>query len=218
MIESPVQRLTFGMQPRNPVITASDPWIRKHSRYISPRKVHAIGEVALAWSGVEHALILLAASITRIDAELAWSLFNDQGDIKLIGKIKLAEKIKPIPEELKKLLDNILKNYDQCRINRNSLIHNVGFLDRNSHSFRIKTKNYMETDYIKQSIGHIRRFADYIQEFASAIRGLSFCVSFYNEHGNFLVIDGGGLEIEKPEIMPPPETLVILVSSKSTRV
>lgn len=215
MAESDLERLTFGMKPRNPVISASDPWIRKRSQFISPRKVHAIGEIALTWNAVEHSLVLLAASITRIDAKLAWTLFHDQGDIKLIEKIKLSEKIRPIPARLKVIFENVLKSYDQCRINRNSVIHAEFALDRNGASFKRKTKEYMKTTNIKESIGHLRRFADYIQLLANTIRHLSFCINHFNENGNFLALDGSGKEVEMPNTLPQPEVLLVSVPLKT---
>jgi hypothetical protein len=199
------RRLTLGLKPRNPRISENDPWIRKHSWIISPRKVHAIGVLALEWNGVEQALIRLACAVCRIEMDLAWVIFSDHGDIKLIEKIRSMSTIKSTPQVIVDLMEIHFKYYDQTRINRNVLIHNVGTLGRGGMQIRRTTKRYNQTEKVLQSVGHVRRCADYTKNLANLLARMAIYLDIFYKHGDFVASSGEPLP---PLVTPPPPEIL----------
>lgn len=99
---------------------SNDPWIRAQSS-INPAKIHALGMITLGWNACETHLFLLFGAVAKLPAEIAWALSHDLGDIAIAERIRQVAKLNALPEY--QMIDDFLRVYDLCRMNRNSFTH-----------------------------------------------------------------------------------------------
>ncbi len=207
---------TLGGKPRNPRLDPADPWIRRHAWAVSIQKVHAVGVLVLMWSNAEKALIDLAGAACGIDEKLAWTLFHDQGDVRLIEKIKNAAQLQELPTNITDRLYNYLKYYNICRLNRNIVVHSINIANIKGTSLRKLTKNHMETTSFKSSVGHIRGAADYVHALSNAMIYLTYTLRQLRQ-GKSLSDLNELLLVLAPLLDPPEDLQISTAAPKASR-
>jgi hypothetical protein len=101
---------------------SDDPWIAEHS-YIDPERLHALGMITLWWNLCERNLFFLFCNVMGCSPRIGWLLAHDLGDLQISMRIREMLKLRPHSADVDELLQNVLKVYDVCRQNRNSLTH-----------------------------------------------------------------------------------------------
>jgi hypothetical protein len=140
-----------------------DEWVTAHSPIIA-QKLHALGVVTLEWNKCEAALVWLFNLVVGLPAQECWALFYDLGDIAISERLKVLIKIKKFHPDTIAILENVLKFYEQCRINRNQLTHFqvVRYPDDILLVRKSKKADTPQHDYFPNELSDVRRVADEI--------------------------------------------------------
>jgi hypothetical protein len=141
------------------------------------RLPEAIGEVAMAWSGLEYGLILILAELleTRPDsAQILGTMLGYRGRRDLITSLK---KLKiPRTARSNDPLEAALSEMKGLNSERNAAVHALWFEDRNtSRVTRITLKNQGRYEVKKMPIapGHIHSVANRIGDLANKLPDLA---------------------------------------------
>jgi hypothetical protein len=145
------------------MVNLDDEWVAAHSPIIA-QKLHALGVVTLEWNKCETALVWLFNFVVGLPAQECWALFYEMGDIAISERLKSLIKIKKFHPDTIAILENALKLYEGCRLNRNQLTHfqvmhypNDILLVRKS-----KKADAPQHEYFPNTLSDVRRVADEI--------------------------------------------------------
>lgn len=101
---------------------SDDPWVALRSP-IDALKLHALGNVTLAWNYCELNLVIIFTLVTETFDGAGWLIARDLGDITLMNKMREILELKEKDETVRCRITHMFKVYDACRVNRNHLSH-----------------------------------------------------------------------------------------------
>jgi hypothetical protein len=102
--------------------TEKDDWPIKNSP-IHPLKLHALGVVTLYWNQCEMAFFTLISGALGIEANLAFALTHEMGDVALASRMREVIALSPHSVDVNADVLHALQIYDVNRFNRNQLTH-----------------------------------------------------------------------------------------------
>lgn len=176
---------------------SDDRWVASYS-IIDPLKLHALGVVATAWNSCELNLIFIFSLLIEKLNRTGWIVAHDMGDVTLMNKItEIAKHREKEPEALACLL-NMMKVYDACRMNRNSLTH-FSLIDDGKEGFdilRLKGPNPVQQP-MSSDLNDIRRVAAELWSLAHLMNAI---IRFYRDRNT-------ATPAPLPQIVAVPELL-----------
>lgn len=162
---------------KHPHRDLADPWIKKYSS-MDARKLHALGVITLAWNGCEMNLLALFIKMARVPPRVGWIISHDLGDASLSERIieiaKLRAAQNPQEHDILDAVLHVVKVYNDCRQNRNTLTHVKMVTFKGSSTValvRMKGPS-MEHHRLPDKLSNIRRVAREIRELSVNLRHL----------------------------------------------
>jgi hypothetical protein len=137
----------------------------------------AIGDVAMAWSGLEYGLILILAELleTKPDsAQVLGTMLGYRGRRDLITSLRLLKITKTAKSRAR--LEKVLSEMKGLNVERNSAVHALWFPDQHTgRIMRITLKNQGRYEVKKRPIapGHITAVANKIGDLANSLPDLA---------------------------------------------
>lgn len=173
-------------------------WMAKHSP-INPWKLQALGVITFFWNRCQMALFVMFSGVTKIDANIAFALYQEMGDVSICRRIEEALDIVEHSDDVKSLVRDTLAVYDVNRLNRNQLTH---FLPARDDSGRLKFFRQkgplLDLQPFPDDLKDIRRVAEDVE-------ALSRHLTAVGQY--FLTKVHGAVRRPLPETPPLPERL-----------
>lgn len=153
-------------------VFSDDPWVASRSP-IDALKLHALGNVTLAWNYCELNLVIIFTLVTEIFDGPGWLVARDLGDITLINKMREALELREKDETVKCRIAHMLKVYDACRVNRNHLTH-FSLVKAGNGSFTLARRKGPTPQPTKMpsELADIRRVADELWALVAYLRSM----------------------------------------------
>jgi hypothetical protein len=155
---------------------ARDEWLVRKSP-LHPAKLHALGVVTFAWNTCELHLFFLFCVVTNLDTAMGRIIAHDMGDVAIVDRIReiigttfINATGHVFTSEESEIIENVLKVYDLCRQNRNTLTHfQVETLGGELLLARIRGPKWT-SHVIPNDLKDFRRVADEIWDLSLWIR------------------------------------------------
>jgi hypothetical protein len=159
-------------------LLSRDKWIRTNSE-IDAQKLHALGVVTFRWNVCENKLLSLFWTLLDLPPEETQVILHDLSMVEVMRRVKALASIKlKENRELVAAIENGLRVFDSCRINRNQLTHFTFVLARDNDTgpYRLalarmsRKPEYRERVPFPDSINDIRRVARDIRRLNAFLR------------------------------------------------
>lgn len=174
----------------------TDEWMRDFSKQLGIKRLHALGCVSQQWNEAERWLFELFCDVSGLSTEDAWLLTYDLSSIALCSRIRILAARKEL--EARPLIENVITAFDQCRKNRNALVHawSVNTFSPGERILARRSKKPSSPDVtpFRSGVDDIRRVADEI----SAVKTRMWLLSCFNDDH---------YDLAELEMLPIPEAI-----------
>jgi hypothetical protein len=181
-----------------------DPWVVSNSP-LPADKLHAIGTIAFRWNECEFWLFLLLCAVSKLPRSDAWAMAHDLGDVAICTRVQVFATFRGYHPDAMALIENVLKVYDLCRQNRNSIVHAWTRTSGPDPSLARKSKkpDDPEATPFPSTLTDLRRVADDVKSLSIRL----WLLNCFLEDGSMAKPLASPKKLPLPELLwkPPPQ-------------